>query len=245
MTYPHVRVSAGAGAGTSGQHFHQQTGTRIYADQAEYEDSAKSMGWDRFIATGWARTQGLEPVRVHESGGMVVLAGGWTRQRDDGSPIVSNRVLYTLTRLEGSWGIQARFAIDSRMPDGDQSSPAVEHLNYANRLLADIHAGDCDQALGHLDYPLAMVLGPGLVKVLLGPEEWRSLPNGSRWLADSTRSVEILAAGPTGALAVLRAGNMASGSIAALIADRGGHWRLVAITGRHRYESAPAQSGNS
>jgi hypothetical protein len=240
MSYPHMRVSAGARAGTSGEHFHQRSATRIYADRAEYAGSAESMGWDRFIATGWARTQGLEPVRVHESGDMVVLAGGWTRQRDDGSPIVSNRVLYTLTRLEGGWGIQARFGIDSRMPEGDRPSHAVEHLKCANRLLADIHAGDYGQAPAYLDYPLAMVLGPGLVKVLLGPEDWRSLPNATLWMADSTRSIEVFAAGATGALAVFRAGGAAGGSIGALIADRGGQWRLVAITGRLRCESASA-----
>ncbi len=98
MSYPHVRVSADAAA------------PRLYPTARNY---AQSASWDRFKATGWVRTDGIEPVRTHESADKVHLADGWTRYTAAGERILSNRVTYVLTRIDGSWGIQARFGVDS------------------------------------------------------------------------------------------------------------------------------------
>ena len=107
MSYPHVRVSASAPP-TRGGRFDPRTASFLTPTPADYTSMATQAGWERFEATGWVRTQGLEPRRVHETDDKVHLAGGWTRYRADDSPIISNRVLYVLTRLEQGWGIQAR-----------------------------------------------------------------------------------------------------------------------------------------
>ena len=97
MSYPHVRVAA------SGEVLYFET-ARDYADAAD---------WTSRVATGWVRTRGREPVRLHESADRVLLLGGWTRFNSDDEPILWNRVTYILTRLGDSWGIQARFALGS------------------------------------------------------------------------------------------------------------------------------------
>lgn len=103
MSYPHVRVSA--------------TGRIAYYETAaEY---AARASWAAREATGWVRSVGVEPVRLHESDDKVHLAGGWTRYNANDQPILRNRVTYVLTRLDGRWGIQARFGTDS-FTEGEQ-----------------------------------------------------------------------------------------------------------------------------
>ena len=97
MSYPHTRVSA--------------TGTSPYYETPE--DYAARASWTARVASGWVRSVGVDPVRIHESADKVHLAGGWTRYNARDEPILRNRVTYILTRVEGSWGIQARFGTDS------------------------------------------------------------------------------------------------------------------------------------
>lgn len=232
MSYPHVRVSAGAPEGRRGRFFNPRTAARIYSDHHNYASTAESMGWERFVATGWVRTQGLEPVRVHESDDMVLLAGGWTRRRADGSPIVSNRVLYTLTKLGGSWGIQARFGIDSFEPGSDQESLARAALRSAARRQAARRAGDFESWLDCFHYPLTAVLAPGCVVVAEDSDQLRA--QGPIWAGEAGAGqgrTRVIAAGATGALLAQHpeAGS-GTGRRAALLARREGAWKTLAVT---------------
>lgn len=97
MSYPHVRVSATGG-------------TSRYETPAAYANAAD---WTSREATGWVRSEGVEPRRLHETSEKVHLLGGWTRFNAADEPILENRVTYILTRINDSWGIQARFGVDS------------------------------------------------------------------------------------------------------------------------------------
>ena len=110
MSYPHVRVAA------SGEVLYFET-ARDYADDAD---------WSSRVATGWVRTRGREPVRLHESPDRVLLLGGWTRFNAADKPILWNRVAYILTRPSDSWGIQARFALGAYDGNDDEA-----HANLA------------------------------------------------------------------------------------------------------------------
>lgn len=230
MSYPHVRVSAGMPGSKCGRFFHPRTTARIYPDHADYASTAESMGWQRFISTGWVRTQGLDPVRIHASEDVVLLAGGWTRRRADDSPIVSNRVLYTLTRLDGGWGIQARFGVDSFEPDGDQQALAEPAIRSAARRQAARQAGDLEDWLNCFHYPLTAVVAPGCVEVLEGPEQLRA--QNRIWDGEiQSGRAQMLAAGTTGALLALHPGERSgTGRGAALVARRDGDWKTLAIT---------------
>ena len=139
MSYPHVRVSA-RGAG-------------LYFDTpAEY---AAGASWSAREATGWVRSVGVEPVRVHESADKVHLAGGWTRYNAGDEPILRNRVTYILTRIDGSWGIQARFGTDSfrEGEEVDASAPIGVVREHLDRMAA----GDFDAAGSSASHPLVDV----------------------------------------------------------------------------------------
>ena len=95
MRYPHVRVAA--------------AGRTDYFETSK--DYAAAADWTERVATGWVRTVGRQPVRLHASDDRVHLVGGWTRYNARDEPILRNRVTYIATRPAGSWGIQARFAV--------------------------------------------------------------------------------------------------------------------------------------
>lgn len=232
MSYPHVRVSAGAAKSHGGRFFNPRTAARLYSDHGDYANTAESMGWERFISTGWVRTQGLEPVRVHESERVVLLAGGWTRRRADDSAIVSNRVLYTLTHRNGSWGIQARFGIDSFEPGSDQDALAEPAIRSASRRQAARQAEDIDAWSSCFHYPLTAVLAPGCVVVAEDSSQLRA--QDRIWASEvgpDQGQIGVIAAGSTGTLLSRQPGSDASaGRQAALLARRDGAWKTLAIT---------------
>lgn len=136
MQYPHVRVSAIAKPAAK---------PAYYETPEEY---AARASWTKREATGWVRSVGVDPVRLHESGDKVHLAGGWTRYNAKDEPILRNRVTYVLTHMGGSWGIQARFGTDSftegaRYDTGPATQVVVEHLRALERGAAQVAAVLC------------------------------------------------------------------------------------------------------
>ena len=126
MSYPHVRVSA--------------RGRSTYFETPE--SYASNASWTEREATGWVRSRGIEPVRLHASANKIHLAGGWTRFNIDDEPILSNRVTYVLTRLEGSWGIQARFGVDSFDESKSYETAAAAAVSVVERFHAALGRND-------------------------------------------------------------------------------------------------------
>ncbi len=96
MSYPHVRVSW----------------ARDPVILADHEAHALSVGWDAFIRSGWDHTVGADPDVIGLSDEKAHIAGGWTRFTASDEPILTNKVCYVATYVEGRWGIQSRFGTD-------------------------------------------------------------------------------------------------------------------------------------
>ena len=211
MSYPHTRVSA--------------TGQSPYYDTPE--DYAARASWKDRVATGWVRSVGVDPVRIHESADKVHLAGGWTRYNAQDEPILRNRVTYILTRIEGSWGIQARFGTDS-FTEGevvDSSAPVgvvAAHLeNWA--------AGDAAAATESFAYPFTDV-GVGRV------DRYGNASDVAAGLyAETPRkvdSVQAIREGRQGIVAAATWQSVAGSAFQAvyLVAKREQGWRLTAAS---------------
>ena len=140
MSYPHVRVAA-------------PTGSAYFETP---EDYASNASWEAREATGWVLSRGAEPVRVHESPDKVHLAGGWTRYNIDEEPILSNRVTYVLTRIDGRWGIQARFGVDS-FDESEHYETAVAAVEVVERFHSALGGGDFQTCARLCGYPLTEV----------------------------------------------------------------------------------------
>lgn len=140
MSYPHVRVSATGGM------------SRFETPEAY----ASAADWTSREATGWVRSEGITPRRLHESGEKVHLLGGWTRFNAEGDPILENRVTYILTRLAGSWGIQARFGVDSYAGHAVKETTAAAE-NLAKQFVSHVADSDLTACAKLCRLPLTVV----------------------------------------------------------------------------------------
>lgn len=241
MSYPHVRVSAAIASGERGQ-IDPRTASRVYPTAADYAAGATEAGWERFEATGWVRTQGITPRLAHWSAGKSAdraagraankahLAGGWTRHRADDSEIVSNRVLYVMTRTAEGWGIQARFGVDSWSRGADTSASAAGALEAAERSMSLLNAGDWDAWSRMHVFPYTVVGVGELTRAESRDEFLETMrpPAGGGAIAGSARIVNCGALGANVAIDVDYGGQ--AGHAIVLAVRREGEWKLAAIS---------------
>lgn len=140
MSYPHVRVSARAAPA-------------YYETPTDY---AAQANWEGRMATGWVRSQGIEPTIAFETADKVHLLGGWTRFNASDEPILHNRVTYILTHIDGSWGIQARFGVDS-FRGHDEPETVSDAVQTMNQFVEHIAASELIQASALCRKPLVDV----------------------------------------------------------------------------------------
>ena len=231
MSYPHVRVSAvrppklGDGPGP-------RTASGVYPTISDYAAMAERAGWERFEVTGWVRTQGITPRVVHASPDKVHLAGGWTRHRADDSEIVTNRVLYVLSRMEEGWGIQARFGIDGYSKGADRSAQQAAALGALERLMTTLEPGDVDNWLTCFHYPLTLVGAPGEVNVIDDAEAMRAAYGD--WAGEALPiryRADVIAAGENGVTlsqSITRGEDTFHQSF--LVAQQAGEWKILAVS---------------
>lgn len=219
MSYPHVRVSAAAPSRTP------RTTAGIYLDRDAYARWAEELGWERFEATGWVRTQGVTPRVVHTSETKVHLAGGWTRYRADDSEILTNRVLYVMTRTDEGWGIQARFGVDSfnANASGEAAVAAAERLGELR------NAGDFEAFAQRLLYPLTIV-GVGEVHRIESAEQFLAV-SAPQAIEAVPGSVSVVNAGTSGVnVAARRRVSGVELDEILLMVQHGNEWQLAAVS---------------
>lgn len=159
MHYPHVRIPA-------------RTGSQLfYCDTAE--EYAARADWTAREATGWVLSRGMEPVRAQESADKVHLLGGWTRYNADDQPILANRVTYILTKIDNSWGIQARFSADT-FTGSDNGEAAEAAIAVATQYMAAMQRSDVQAAAQLCRYPF-LEIGIGEVKRAENPADLAQL----------------------------------------------------------------------
>ena len=214
MSYPHVRVAA-------------PTGSAYFETP---EDYASNASWEAREATGWVLSRGVQPVRLHESAGKVHLAGGWTRYNIDDEPILSNRVTYILTRLNGRWGIQARFGVDSFDERENYETAADAAVEVVERFHSALGAGDFETCAGLCGYPLTEV-GIGEVHQF---EDASAARERFAEMTDRNHATEIRAvqSGSSGVVVSVTASGEKAGIVHSvfLAGNREGQWRIVGIS---------------
>ena len=246
MRYPHVRVAA------SGV-------TEYFETSGDYADAAD---WTEREATGWVRTRGRRPTRLHESGNRVHLVGGWTRYDAADAPILWNRVTYIVTRpaglhgstppatgelpalphasavgetppAEGSWGIQARFALgayDGRDDEESAASAARLAIGQVRRYYDAADANDGGTCAALCRFPL-MEVGVGAVARI---EDGDELARRVRRNPDRISDLEIGAAqsGADGVIVALTAEYASGGKEQSIlvVGREADAWRIAGIS---------------
>lgn len=184
MSYPHTRVSSRGGP------------LRLFPTPQDY--ATKVNPWPQFKEVGWVRTEGIPPVRIHESEDKVHLAGGWSRYNTENEIYISNRVTYILTRLEGGWGIQARFGTDS-FEEGEDTGPSeTAALDVVTRHLDGWDAKKFSACAALASYPVTEV-GVGVVDHYRDRMSYQAALASQPWSSTASREVNAHQVGKTGA----------------------------------------------
>lgn len=231
MSYPHVRVSATQqprrGDGPS-----PRTASGVYPTAHDYAAMAANAGWERFEATGWVRTQGITPRVVAASETKAHLSGGWTRHRADDSEIITNRVLYVLSRMDEGWGIQARFGVDGWSRDNSREAESDAALAALGRLMTTLEAGDVEPWLNCFHYPLTLVGAPGAVDTMDDADAMRvAFGDWAGQALPITYTADVIAAGENGVTlsqSITRGDDSFHQSF--LVANRDGDWNILAVS---------------
>ena len=211
MSYPHVRVSAPGG-------------TVRYETPKAYADAAD---WTSREATGWVRSEGVTPRRLHETAEKVHLLGGWTRFNAENNPILENRVTYILTRIEGSWGIQARFGIDSYVGhEVEETATATEDI--ATQFVANLSKANLSACAELCRFPLTIVR-VGAVITATNEAEIVELLQGYKSRDISLKRVKAVQTGATGAVVEVVTefsdGEEETGIV--VVGKQDGHWSIA------------------
>ncbi|MYD42410.1 MAG: hypothetical protein F4W90_00800 [Gammaproteobacteria bacterium] len=157
MNYPQVRVSW----------------ARQAVVLADMEAHALSVSWDAFIASGWDHTNGAEPQVVAQSNAIAHINGGWTRVDAQGNAILSNRVCYIATNVDGHWGIQSRFGTDPGQRKAlDQQLDREAASNHVSAFLHALDAGNGDAAWSYLADEFLQIGVGAVVRHKHGDELW-------------------------------------------------------------------------
>lgn len=182
MSYPHVRVSA--------------RGRVVYYDTPE--QYAADADWTPREATGWVRSEGIEPTRLHESADKVHLLGGWTRFNAQNEQILHNRVTYIVTKIDDSWGIQARFGVDSFTGELEADS-AAKAESVVNQFISSMAEANYAASAQMCREPLTIV-GVGSVECITGEREKAAVIEASSSKNEVSRDVKAIESGSHGAI---------------------------------------------
>ena len=159
LSYPHVRVAA------PGRIEYFRTAAEFVA----------STDWIQREATGWVRTEGVEPRVFQSTRDKVHLAGGWVRYNAENEPILTNRVVYALTRGKKGWGVKVRFACGASAEWEDIADE--ETLDVVKRFLQVVKAGDAGAYVRLVRYPFFVIGADTVHRFESGLSLTRSIPN--------------------------------------------------------------------
>ena len=154
LNFPHARPSAAA--------------HRIWQTRDEY---VAGVDYARVIATGWVRTEFAELRPIHEGEQKAHIAGRWGRVDAEGNKIRRNLVTYVATRVDGHWGIQARFGAGAPVTEELQESNAEIAIAKVEEYMTAFNARDPQAWASTLHFP-HLRLASGEVVVTETKEEF-------------------------------------------------------------------------
>ncbi len=160
LNYPHVRPSP--------------FGPIIVAkDAIEY---ASRVDFAKVIATGWDHSEWDYKHVIHTSPEKIHVAGQWSRYNVDGEVIHINPVVYIVTRIGESWGIQARFGSDHAGDNDDSSGLEVRTFKLIEDFKNHFNNNNRQACAELLNYP-HYGIGVGEISEHLNPADFAMSEN--------------------------------------------------------------------
>lgn len=179
-------------------HFpHVRPGPGAFEMTRSPEEYVKGVNFEQTLKTGWHHSEWVlrEVVQVGED--KVHAWGSWQRYTADGKPLAGSDITYIITRIDGRWGVQARFAagVTGVTPDERRGSAAAA-MAAVTAFFSAWNSHDADPLAAAIHYPHVRV-ADGQVEIWRTEKEFTAGRDAGRqrtWYQtriDSTRVVQI------------------------------------------------------
>ena len=179
-------------------HFpHVRPGPGAFEMTRSPEEYVKGVNFEQTLKTGWHHSEWVlrEVVQVGED--KVHAWGSWQRYTADGKPLAGSDITYIITRFDGRWGVQARFAagVTGVTPDERRGSAAAA-MAAVTAFFSAWNSHDADPLAAAIHYPHVRV-ADGQVEIWRTEKEFTAGRDAGRqrtWYQtriDSTRVVQI------------------------------------------------------
>jgi len=155
LNYPHVRPSP---FGT----------IVVYQDADEY---ISKVDYERVVATGWDHSEWDYKQVIHTSPQKIHVAGQWSRYDINENVIHTNPIVYIVTKVDNSWGIQSRFGADHVDDEYDTSGLETRAFHLLSDFSNYSNSNNVDACAELLNYP-HYVIGVGQVSEHLEPAQF-------------------------------------------------------------------------
>lgn len=136
LNFPHVRPAP--------------RGRILVAQDAD--EYVSRVDFARVVETGWDHSEWDYKHVLHTSPRKIHVVGQWSRYNAEGDKILTNPVVYIVTRQNGQWGIQSRFSADH---PGEEDTTAMESRSFKliETFCAHVNNGNRPAAAELLNYP--------------------------------------------------------------------------------------------
>lgn len=155
LNYPHVRPSPFGPIVVS-------------KDAAEY---ISNVDYDRVLATGWDHSEWDYRQVIHTSLKKIHVVGQWSRYDVKGNVIHTNPIVYIVTKVENSWGIQSRFGSDYADDEFDTSGLETRSFKLIADFCSSFNSDSSEACAELLNYP-HYAIGVGRLSEHLEPGQF-------------------------------------------------------------------------
>ena len=74
------------------------------------EEYVKGVNFEQTLKTGWHHSEWVTREVLQIGDDKIHASGTWQRYTADDKPLAGSDITYIITRIDGRWGVQARFA---------------------------------------------------------------------------------------------------------------------------------------
>jgi hypothetical protein len=183
-------------------HFpHVRPGPGAFEMTRSPEEYIKGVNFEQTLKTGWHHSEWVTREVLQVGIDKIHASGTWQRYTADDKPLAGSDITYVLTRIDGRWGVQARFAAGVNGLDATNTSRnAAAALEALKSFMHAWNSHDHQQAAAAIHYPHVR-MADGRVEIWRTADEYLAGPEPGRqrtWYQtriDSSRVVQTTANG--------------------------------------------------
>ena len=220
-------------------HFpHVRPGPGAFEMTRSPEEYAKGVNFEATLKTGWHHSEWVTREVLQVGSDKIHASGTWQRYTADGKPLAGSDITYILTRQNGRWGVQARFAAGVNGIDPAAAARnASAGLDAVAAFMQAWNAHDPDRLAAAIHYPHVRI-ADARVEIWRAAEDYLAGPEPGRqrtWhqiRLDSAKAVQSTATGVNVVVSLGRLGRdgrvLSKDEGVFLVVLRDGAWKVQA-----------------